>query len=70
MNSMRSVKIIMEYILEDVATNDYYDLMMLELPKLLEIKEIDVKNFFKNEEVDDDDNQLPPLFIEKPLNSD
>jgi len=60
----------MEYILEDVATNDYYDLMMLELPKLLEIKEIDVKNFFKNEEVDDDDNQLPPLFIEKPLNSD
>jgi len=35
MNSMRSVKMIMEYILEDLATMDYYNLMMLELPQLL-----------------------------------
>jgi len=26
---------IMEYILEDLATMDYYNLMMLELPQLL-----------------------------------
>ena len=53
-NSMRSVKMIMEYILEDLATMDYYNLMMLELPMLL-TKKIDVKNFFKVEEDEDAD---------------
>ena len=36
MKSMRSVKLITEYILEDLASMDYYNLMMLELPMLME----------------------------------
>lgn len=36
MSSMRSVKLITEFILEDLATMDYYNLMMLELPMLME----------------------------------
>ena len=32
MNSMRSVKIIMDFILEDLYTADYYNLFMMELP--------------------------------------
>ena len=51
---------------------------MLELPKLLAVKEIDLKEFFKKEEcegkeIDDDDpmyDELQPLCIEKPLISD
>ena len=73
MNSMRSVKIIMDYILEDLYTADYYNLLMMELPKLLEAKDIDIKNFFKKEEEDldelDDDEEKPqkPLNIERDL---
>jgi len=55
MGSMRSVKMIMEFILEDLATMDYYNLMMLELPMLIATKKIDVKNFFKIEEDEDED---------------
>jgi hypothetical protein len=84
MNSMRSVKIITEYILEDLASMDYYDIMMLELPMLIETQKIDVKNFFKQEEdenvveYEEDDvfddfgevDEAIPLGIEKKLEDD
>ena len=78
MNSMRSVKVLMEYILQDLYSNIYYDIIMLELPQLLVNKEIDLKEFFKKEECegkefdDDDPNNeaMQPLCIEKPLISD
>lgn len=65
----------MEYILEDLYTIDYYNLIMLELPKLLEAKEIDVKEFFKASEEqyevgDDEDNNQLPLTIEKMIDDD
>jgi len=47
MKSMRSVKLITEHILEDIYNMDYYNLVMLELPRLMETQQIDVKNFFK-----------------------
>lgn len=74
MSSKRSVKIIMDYILEDLYTADYYNLFMMELPKLLEAKDIDIKNFFKKEEEDmdgeldeDEEKPLMPLNIERDL---
>ena len=82
MNSMRSVKLITEYILEDLANMDYYNLMMLELPMLMETQQIDVKNFFKLEEDDDVEKvedglegaeweeDVIPLSIEKKLEDD
>ena len=56
----KSVKILLEHILENISTQDYYKLLMLDLPEILEEKVIDVTKFFENEvkEVHEDEDDV------------
>ena len=68
--------------MENIYTSDYYKLIMLDLPEILEEKVINVNNFFKNEaneshEEDDDERdedkkeaQLGQLTVELGIDND
>ena len=44
----------MMFILEDIQTSDYYQLIMLDLPEILHHGTIHINNFFEYDEIDDD----------------
>ena len=49
LNAKKSVDILLDYILEELRTLDYYHLIMLDLPIILESGTSRINSFFKNE---------------------
>lgn len=49
MNARKSVDILLDYILEELRTLDYYHLIMLDLPLILKSGTSRINSFFKNE---------------------
>ena len=49
MNARKSVDILLDYILEELRTLDYYHLLMLDLPKILESGTSRINSFFRND---------------------
>jgi len=43
------VKILLDHILVNIKTSDYYKMIMLDLPEILEEKVINIDLFFNNE---------------------